>query len=218
MDEEELGGNDSSDEDYRPEHQELPSEEESDGEPEDDGNVSDEDVATERSSEVSDESAVVTVAVSEEDSKKKTDSLWADFLKDTTTVDKETTSSSKSTAIVTEPSDGASFNSSSTTGDNSKPVIVYEFAGEQVTVPAAAARGLSSILNQLGKKQKISTLEKSKLDWDRFKQDENIVDELSAHNKGRHGYLERQDFLQRADQRQFELEKELRTKHRSHRL
>ncbi|KAK0079949.1 hypothetical protein PV325_000616 [Microctonus aethiopoides] len=71
--------------------------------------------------------------------------------------------------------------------------------------------GISSVLSQIGKKTKISTLEKSKLDWDSFKKQENLDEEINTHNKGKDGYLERQDFLQRADLRQFEIEKELRT-------
>lgn len=86
------------------------------------------------------------------------------------------------------------------------------------TSPASRGRGrggirrggISSVLGQIGKKAKISTLEKSKLDWDNFKKQENIEEELTTHNRGRDGYLERQDFLQRADLRQFEIEKELR--------
>lgn len=70
--------------------------------------------------------------------------------------------------------------------------------------------GISSVLGQIGKKAKISTLEKSKLDWDNYKKQENIEEELNTHNKGKDGYLERQDFLQRADLRQFEIEKQLR--------
>lgn len=78
-------------------------------------------------------------------------------------------------------------------------------------------KGLSSVLGQLGKKSKLGTLEKSKLDWDRYKKDEGIEEELKKHNKGRAGYLERQDFLQRTDLRQFQIEKELRTSRRSNR-
>lgn len=74
--------------------------------------------------------------------------------------------------------------------------------------------GISSVLGQIGKKAKISTLEKSKLDWDNFKKQENIEEELTTYNRGKDGYLERQDFLQRADLRQFEIEKELRNSSR----
>lgn len=70
--------------------------------------------------------------------------------------------------------------------------------------------GLGAVLGQIGKKQKLSTLEKTKLDWSTFKQNQGIDEELQTHNKGRDGYLERQDFLERTDLRQFEIEKTIR--------
>ncbi|XP_017472825.1 PREDICTED: craniofacial development protein 1-like [Rhagoletis zephyria] len=75
--------------------------------------------------------------------------------------------------------------------------------------------GLGSLLNQIGKKKKISVLEKSQLDWKSFKQDEGIEEELQTFNKGKEGFLERQDFLQRTDLRQFEIEKNLRQSRRN---
>ncbi|XP_043120172.1 craniofacial development protein 1 [Puntigrus tetrazona] len=71
--------------------------------------------------------------------------------------------------------------------------------------------GMGSILNRIGaKKQKMSTLEKSKMDWDAFKTEEGIADELAIHNRGKEGYVERKNFLERVDHRQFELEKSVR--------
>lgn len=70
--------------------------------------------------------------------------------------------------------------------------------------------GLSAILGKLDKKPKLSTLDKSKLDWDSFKEKEGIEEELKTHNRGKEGYLERVAFLERADQRQFEIERSLR--------
>ncbi|XP_049430466.1 craniofacial development protein 1 [Epinephelus fuscoguttatus] len=79
--------------------------------------------------------------------------------------------------------------------------------GPSVKRPA----GMSSILNRIGgKKQKMSTLEKSKMDWDAFKSEEGITEELAIHNRGREGYVERKNFLERVDHRQFELEKAVR--------
>lgn len=75
---------------------------------------------------------------------------------------------------------------------------------------AAATAGLSSVLGKIGKKPKISVLDKSKLDWDGFKHEEGISEELTTHNRGKDGYLERQAFLQRTDFRQFEIERNLR--------
>ncbi|XP_053688105.1 craniofacial development protein 1 [Sabethes cyaneus] len=77
--------------------------------------------------------------------------------------------------------------------------------------------GLGSVLSQIGKKNKLSTLEKSKLDWNSFKKIEGIEEELQNHNKGKDGYLEKQDFLERADLRQFEIEKSFRQTTRSKR-
>lgn len=77
--------------------------------------------------------------------------------------------------------------------------------------------GLSAVLGQIGKKNKISVLEKTALDWKSFKHSEGIDEQLQTHNKGKDGYLERQDFLQRTDVRQFEIEKDLRQAKRSHR-
>uniref|UniRef100_A0A1A9WYI6 Craniofacial development protein 1 n=1 Tax=Glossina brevipalpis TaxID=37001 RepID=A0A1A9WYI6_9MUSC len=81
---------------------------------------------------------------------------------------------------------------------------------------SSSSSGLGTILNQIGKKQKLSVLEKTKLDWNSFKHDEGIEEELQTFNKGKDGYLERQDFLQRTDVRQFEIEKSLRHSRRNH--
>lgn len=76
---------------------------------------------------------------------------------------------------------------------------------------AKRAAGMSSILSRIGgKKQKMSTLEKSKMDWDAFKSEEGITEELAIHNRGKEGYVERKNFLDRVDHRQFELEKSVR--------
>ncbi|KAM9302006.1 craniofacial development protein 1 [Gastrophryne carolinensis] len=73
--------------------------------------------------------------------------------------------------------------------------------------------GMSSILGKLGgKKQKLSTLEKSKMDWESFKEKEGISEELAIHNRGKDGYIERKSFLERVDYRQFEREREIRLK------
>lgn len=48
--------------------------------------------------------------------------------------------------------------------------------------------GMSSLLGKIGaKKQKMSTLEKSKLDWESFKEEEGIGEELAIHNRGKEG-------------------------------
>lgn len=113
------------------------------------------------------------------------------------------------------PADSAEARLSVSTVENStKPsestCLVGKSSSRGRGIKHVGLGGISSVLGQIGKKAKISTLEKSKLDWDNYKKQENIEEELNTHNKGKDGYLERQDFLQRADLRQFEIEKQLR--------
>lgn len=64
--------------------------------------------------------------------------------------------------------------------------MFYYLSPSSVKRPA----GMGSILNRIGtKKQKMSTLEKSKMDWDAFKTEEGITDELAIHNRGKEGYV-----------------------------
>jgi len=106
----------------------------------------------------------------------------------------------------------------------------YDFAGETVkvskTVDAdskeascylkrpAASSGLSDLVGSLEKKKKLGCLDKSKLDWNSFVSENNIGEELKTFNKGKDGYVEKQQFLERADLRQFELEKAVRDQNR----
>ncbi|KAL7052493.1 hypothetical protein ACKWTF_004874 [Chironomus riparius] len=167
-----------------------------------------------------------------EKEKERVDALWADFLSGTEIPleKKETTSTKSSTSKTDIPKI-----------QKLKPAPapkVFEFAGETIEVsqndtenstssinpikPSTgqtnslgikrpSAGGLSSVLDQFSKKNKLSVLEKTKLDWDGFKSKEGINEELKTHNRGRQGFLERRDFLERTDFRQFEIEKSLRT-------
>lgn len=63
-------------------------------------------------------------------------------------------------------------------------------AGTKRTIPSASpgvSGGIGSFLNQLGKKKKISVLEKSQMDWNSFKQTEGIDEQLQTFNKGKDG-------------------------------
>ncbi|XP_021937840.1 craniofacial development protein 1 isoform X2 [Zootermopsis nevadensis] len=282
MDERELpSDSDESDEDYVPCESNPPSEEESEGDEENYQEQSDIEDAVEtgkrkhkkshgkkkkrvkagrkliqqstvKEAEVKKKTSEEQNVLTEEQEKKKADSLWSDFLKDTGS----SVNWSKTTMTNGNKKESPSVKVElqKTVQKENKVTItkVFEFAGEEVRVtkevatdsaearlstkpsPASPAvsqearegqgrggrgglKGLSSVLGQLGKKSKLGTLEKSKLDWDRYKKDEGIEEELQRHNKGRDGYLERQDFLQRTDLRQFEIEKELRTSRRSNR-
>lgn len=100
----------------------------------------------------------------------------------------------------------------------------FDFAGENVTVTKTVAAdsreakafaakkasqaqpkssGLSSILTQMSKKATMSTISKSQLDWEGYKQNAGIEEDLKNHNKD--GYLEKVGFMQRAEMREHEL-------------
>lgn len=58
-----------------------------------------------------------------------------------------------------------------------------------LVLSAKRPAGMSNLLGRIGgKKQKMSTLEKSKMDWDAFKSEEGITEELAIHNRGREGW------------------------------
>ena len=78
-----------------------------------------------------------------------------------------------------------------------------------------SASGLNSIMGVIsGKKPKLGCLDKSKMDWNKYVEEEGIKEELQTHNRGKEGYVEKQMFLERADHRRFEIEKEAREKTR----
>ncbi|XP_010558460.1 PREDICTED: SWR1-complex protein 5 [Tarenaya hassleriana] len=103
---------------------------------------------------------------------------------------------------------------------------VRDFAGQDIEIKRlvdadskeASEKGKSSapsavdaLLEQIKKKQKLSVLDKTKKDWGEFK-DENkgLEDELDAYKKSSNQYLDRVSFLERADYRQFEKERDAR--------
>lgn len=60
-------------------------------------------------------------------------------------------------------------------------------------------------LNGNNKKMKLSTLEKSRLDWASFIDKRKIGDELKRHNRNGGGYLDKQEFLGRVDYKKDEI-------------
>jgi len=97
----------------------------------------------------------------------------------------------------------------------------YDFAGESIKVTkevdiseikkrkASQSNAMENVLQQL-KKKKLTTKEKSAIDWEQFKKKEGIEDELKQAAKT--GFLEKQAFLQRSDFRQYEKERDVRLK------
>lgn len=221
---------DQSDADYNPEElKEAASEDESDDEPHLSGDEKPKSTPTLKTHTKIDEPKETT------SEKEKSDALWADFLSDTDFPIKPSAGSSVSPTdsippgkeVITKPdlirNEREHILVKPETIVNVKvidllprPVKPQTF---NITTVSKTKRpgGLSSVLAQIGKKAKLSTLEKTKLDWNSFKRTEGIDEQLTTHNKGKEGYLERQDFMQRTDIRQFEIEKRLRQTKRSNR-
>lgn len=64
---------------------------------------------------------------------------------------------------------------------------------------------LDNVLASITKPTTISVTTKTSKDWDKFKADQGIEDELAQATKD--GYLAKKDFLNRVDSRQFDIEK-----------
>ena len=87
--------------------------------------------------------------------------------------------------------------------------------GTSFSAQKRGSSGLSSIMGVIsGKKPKMGCLDKSKIDWDKFTDEQGIKEELNTYNKGKDGYVEKQMFLDRADYRRFEIERAAREKTR----
>ena len=77
---------------------------------------------------------------------------------------------------------------------------------------------LDNVLEQIAGKKKMNTVEKSSNDWEGFKEtDKTLQDDLERTAQSKNAFLVKKDFLNRVDQRKFELEKVERDRERSRR-
>jgi hypothetical protein len=82
---------------------------------------------------------------------------------------------------------------------------------EKAKAAGAAPSALDHILEQIKKKQKLSVLDKTKKDWGEFKEEnKGMEEELDQYKKSSNKYLDKVSFLQRADYREFERERDAR--------
>ncbi|KAG6594029.1 Craniofacial development protein 1, partial [Cucurbita argyrosperma subsp. sororia] len=82
-------------------------------------------------------------------------------------------------------------------------------AHEKMKAPATSA--VDAVLEQIKKKQKLSVLDKTKKDWGEFKEEtKGLEEDLDAYKKSSNQYLDIVSFLQRADYREFERERDAR--------
>jgi hypothetical protein len=138
----------------------------------------------------------------------KTNELWKNF---TSSTKPSSTTTDNTKAIVEKPKPAV---------ESPKPATkIFEYAGEKVAVPvtstaispslkrpAASSSTANSLLDRLGigKKQKLSTLEKSRLDWSTHKESEALTDDLNSHRRGKDSYVEKTAFLQRTESREHD--------------
>ncbi|CAH2044601.1 unnamed protein product [Thlaspi arvense] len=104
---------------------------------------------------------------------------------------------------------------------------VKDFAGQEIEVKrlveadskeassssssAATPSAVDAVLEQIKKKQKLSVLDKTKKDWGEYKEEnKGVEDELDKYKKSSDKYLDKVSFLERADYRQFEKERDAR--------
>ncbi|EFN58400.1 hypothetical protein CHLNCDRAFT_19583 [Chlorella variabilis] len=71
--------------------------------------------------------------------------------------------------------------------------------------------GLDAVLASLQQAKKVTVLDKSRADWKDFKKaDDTIDEELEMHKRSGDQYLDKQAFLQQADLREYEKERDRR--------
>jgi hypothetical protein len=82
-----------------------------------------------------------------------------------------------------------------------------------------AAKGIDSLLTTLSRPEKLSTISKTSADWDLFKSKNapELKEQLENKAQGKEAYLVKKDFLNRVDERRFEIEKGERDRERAKR-
>jgi Bucentaur or craniofacial development len=95
---------------------------------------------------------------------------------------------------------------------------VSEAAASAAPTAAKNNSNLDNVLKQLAGPKKLNTVEKTSGDWEGFKStDKQLQDELERTAQSKDAFLVKQDFLDRVDQRRFELERDERDQERARR-
>lgn len=114
------------------------------------------------------------------------------------------------------------FSSTANSTDESKqsPQPVATTATSTSSTTNRKAKGLDNLLTEMSRPEKLSTISKTSTDWDLFKsknKDATLKEQLESRAEGNEAFLVKKDFLDRVDQRKFELEKEERDRERASR-
>ncbi|KAI0562176.1 Bucentaur [Gracilaria domingensis] len=78
----------------------------------------------------------------------------------------------------------------------------------------AAATGLEAVLGLVRGKKPPTVLDGTRKQWDQFKKDDNVNEELETYKKGKERYTDRMAFLARSDVREWEFEQKGKRKQR----
>ncbi|EGT38004.1 hypothetical protein CAEBREN_32273 [Caenorhabditis brenneri] len=124
------------------------------------------------------------------------------------------------------PPSSSSKQISSTTSNDSKPVdkcypkpptktyaettFAMNCPKKSETNKGTKRIGLLDAAKALSKRSKMSVLDRSDQDWKEFTAQNNLKEDLESHNRGKGGYLNKMDFLNRTDERLFNVERDLR--------
>lgn len=103
--------------------------------------------------------------------------------------------------------------------DNTKkpaPIPPVKKPAPGTSATAAASGGVDNLLQQLNEK-KITTITKTSVDWDQFKEKTGLGEHLEEKAESSTAYLKKQDFLNRVDNRTFEIERKERDRDRAKR-
>lgn len=154
------------------------------------------------------------------------DALWAD-MNGGSAAKKPAISPAATTATVAAPPAAPAVDVSKLLAELQSahtPEVATEtvkFAGVDVQVAVVVPKNnnkgtpdnVANLINQLkGKTRQINSVQKSELDWEAHKaQDKLVGDELQQHMRGG-TYLEKQSFLKRAELREYELERQGKTR------
>ena len=80
---------------------------------------------------------------------------------------------------------------------------------------APKAIGIDAVLSKINGPKKFTTIDKTNVDWETFKDKTGMEEELRKKAEGKDAYLVKKDFLNRVDVRRFEQEKDDRNKKRA---
>ena len=111
------------------------------------------------------------------------------------------------TAVTTTNTNTTASGNTTTTKPTTQPNMpTTDTSSSQTTTKS----NLSSLLQQLDGSKKITTITKTALDWEQYKDQNAMKDTLEQQATSTTAYLPKQEFLQRVDQRKYQQEKQQR--------